>query len=102
MSSSEELLCLQDDEQHRFEQILHEHLHFLKEELNVRLLCNTQDDLGFVMQVEEITLTGIEYPARVEETKHKRKPLNRFGEFMKKKIFRKKGFLWQSQNSLQD
>ncbi len=102
MSSNEQLLYLQDDEQRRFEQILHEHLDFLKEELNVRLLCNAQDDWGFVMQVEGITLTGIEYPTRVEETKQKRKPLNRIGEFMKKKIFRKKGFLWQSQNSLRD
>lgn len=102
MSSNEQLLCLQGDEQRSYEQILYMYLDFLKEELNVRLLCNAQDDRGFVMQVEEITLTGIEYPARVEETKQKRKPLNRVGEFMKKKLLRKKGFLWQSQNSLRD
>ncbi len=92
MSSNEQLLCLQGDEQLSYEQILYMHLDFLKEELNVRLLCNVQDGLGFVMQVEEITLTGIEYPIRVEETKQKRKPLNRVGEFIKKKLLRKKGF----------
>jgi len=70
--------------------------------MNVRLFCDAPWPMGVVMQVEKIAITSIEYPTSAKTEKQKEKRFERIGAFIKKKIFRKKGFLWQSQNSLRD